>query len=85
MNSLSLIQSSEFAIILQTIVKIPELCSVHQVFITIRLIFKNREKFKKKVNPWGLRLRNTCAIGRAKKTAKTALIYVNLFIDVLSK
>ena len=85
MNSLSLIQSSEFAIILQTIVKIPELCSVHQVFITIRLIFKNRDKLKKIVNPWGLGLRNTCAIGRAKKTAKTALIYVNLFIDVLSK
>ena len=51
MNSLSLIQSSEFAIILQTIVKIPGLCLVHHVLITIRLIFKNRENLKKKLIP----------------------------------
>jgi len=49
------------------------ICLFHRVLTTIQLNFKNRDIQKQNVqtrNPWVLRLRNTCAIGCSKKTAK---------------
>jgi len=53
-------------------------CFYIQVLTTIQLIFKNKEIKSyasggiRTRNPWVLRLRNTCTIGCAKKTAENA-------------
>ena len=62
-----------------TLVKNPSLCWFYHFLTTSQLIFKNREIKKIKGyasggirtrNSWDLRLRNTCVIGCAKKTAE---------------
>ena len=55
-------------------------CLFHNIIANIQLVFKNREKKKKKSLRLVLRLRNTCAIECAKITAKNTLKQVLMYV-----